>query len=109
MKCVSFDPTGEPATLTGYWGNQLERDDAQLAWLWHGYLGPGQVTLLTSQWKSGKTTLLSILLGRLKTGGDLAGLRVAAAKAIVVSEESRLQWLLRHRKVDLSEVYFLCR
>src|SRR6266704_1493330 len=109
MKCVSSDLAVEPAALTGYWGNQLDGDAAQLAWLWHGYLGPGQVTLLTSQWKSGKTTLLSILLGRLKTGGELAGLRVNAAKAIVVSEESRLQWHPRHRKVDLSEVYFLCR
>ena len=49
-------------------------------WLWHGYLARGSITLLTSQWKSGKTTLLSILLGRLKTGGDLAGLRVAELK-----------------------------
>ena len=27
-------------------------------WLWHGYLAAGQLTLLTSLWKSGKTTLL---------------------------------------------------
>jgi AAA domain len=34
-------------------------------WLWHGFLGPGKVTLLTSQWKSGKTTLVSLLLARM--------------------------------------------
>jgi hypothetical protein len=33
-------------------------------WLWHGYLLPGSVTLLTSVWKAGKTTLLSVLLAR---------------------------------------------
>jgi len=28
-------------------------------WLWQGFLGPGKTTLLTSQWKSGKTTPVS--------------------------------------------------
>src|SRR5262249_1295186 len=31
---------------------------AALNWLWRGYLASGQLTLLTSLWKSGKTTLL---------------------------------------------------
>src|SRR4051812_30907881 len=43
-------------------------------WLWHGYLAAGKLTLLTSQWKSGKTTLLAVLLARLAEGGNLAGL-----------------------------------
>src|SRR5262249_7988108 len=55
-------------------------------WLWQGYLGPGKVTLLTSQWKSGKTTLVSLLLARLQQGGQLLGLPVAAGKAFVISE-----------------------
>ena len=38
-------------------------------WLWHGYLGAGRVTLLTSQWKSGKTTLVSLLLAGMQQGG----------------------------------------
>ena len=33
-------------------------------WLWHGFLAASCTTLLTSQWKSGKTTLLSMLLSR---------------------------------------------
>ena len=33
-------------------------------WLWHGFAARGNVTLLTSQWKSGKTTLLSVLMAR---------------------------------------------
>ena len=57
-------------------------------WLWHGYLAPGAVTLLTSQWKTGKTTLAAVLVARLKTGGMLAGLPLAAGRAVVVSEES---------------------
>jgi hypothetical protein len=81
-----------------------------LPWLWHGFLSPGKVTLLTSQWKAGKTTLLSILLARLRTGGQLAGLPVAAGKALVVSEESRHDWRPRCQRLGLLEhVHFLCR
>src|SRR6516225_3379061 len=54
------------------------------AWLWHGYLGPGKITLLTSQWKSGKTTLISVLLARLSRGGELAGLPLAAGRAAMI-------------------------
>ena len=37
-------------------------------WLWNGYIARGSLTLLTSQWKAGKTTLLSGLLQRLGDG-----------------------------------------
>jgi hypothetical protein len=45
----------------------------ELSWLWEGDLAPGHVTLLTSQWQSGKTTLVSVLLSKLKEGGTYAG------------------------------------
>jgi hypothetical protein len=46
------------------WGTAglREGDPQPVPWLWQGYLIPGAVTLLTSQWKSGKTTLVSVLL-----------------------------------------------
>jgi len=40
-------------------------------WLWHGFLARGNFTLLTGQWKGGKTTLLAMLLARRHTGGVL--------------------------------------
>jgi hypothetical protein len=73
------------------------------AWLWQGYLAAGAVTLLTSQWKSGKTTLLSVLLARMAAGGEVAGRAVAAARAVVVTEESRRLWALRSQKLGLRE------
>ncbi len=79
-------------------------------WLWQGYLAPGNVTLLTSQWKSGKTTLLSLLLTRLGGGGQLAGLPVRAAKAAVVSEEAPSRWLRRAEKLGIgNHVCWFCR
>jgi RecA-family ATPase len=72
-------------------------------WLWQGYLASGAVTLLTGQWKAGKTTLASILLARLKTGGDLAGLPLAAGQAVVVSEELPEHWDRRSRHLDFGD------
>jgi hypothetical protein len=80
------------------------------SWLWRGYLGPGKVTLLTSQWKSGKTTLVSLLLARMQQGGQLAGLPVAAGKAFVISEESQADWRPRFGRLGvLDNVDLLCR
>ena len=47
----------------------LEREATpEIDWLWQGYLAGGNLTLLTSQWKTGKTTLLALLLDRLRQG-----------------------------------------
>src|SRR5947209_2064835 len=83
------------------WSSELEAAvPGTMNWLWHGYLGPGNVTLLTSQWKSGKTTLVSVLLARRAQGGQVAGRAVAAGKTAVVPEEALSQWKLRRRKLD---------
>jgi hypothetical protein len=80
------------------------------AWFWQGYLGAGKVTLLTSQWKSGKTTLLALLLARLQQGGQLAGLPVAQGKALVISEESEADWQPRCQLLGIRDhVDLLCR
>jgi hypothetical protein len=38
-------------------------------WIWQGYLAGGKITTLTSLWKSGKTTLISILFAQMGQGG----------------------------------------
>jgi hypothetical protein len=69
-------------------------------WLWHGFVARGNLTLLTSAWKSGKTTLLSLLLSRRKSGGVLAGLAVKPGKTVVITEEPRRLWAERARRYD---------
>jgi AAA domain len=91
---------------------ELRRASAgQHGWLLQGYLAPGNVTLLTSQWKSGKTTLMSVLLSRMKTGGQFAGLPLRAGRATVVSEESPAHWVARSQHLDLDggHVRWICR
>ncbi len=84
--------------------------EAGMVWLWQGYLAPGNITLLTSQWKTGKTTLLSVMLARLRDGGSLAGLPLARGRAVVVSEEGLAHWSRRGRKLGIgNNVSFFCR
>jgi hypothetical protein len=107
---VPTPDAGAPPQLQ--WGMASLRATAGtgVRWLWHGYLALGAVTLLTSQWKTGKTTLTSVLLARMKTGGQLAGRSLAAGRALVISEEPATQWVLRSQKLDLEEhVGWFCR
>src|SRR5439155_2254194 len=76
---------------------------ASTRWVWNGYVAGGAVTLLTSRWKAGKTTLLSLLLARMGAGGELAGRRVAAGRAVVVSEESLNMWAHRGTKLNFGD------
>ena len=79
-------------------------------WHWDGYVAAGNSTLLTSRWKAGKTTLLSVLIARLHAGGELAGRAVRPGRVVVVSEESPEHWLARSERVSFgSNVSWLCR
>jgi RecA-family ATPase len=92
------------------WVDDLDAAPPSCPWLWHGYLASGCITLLTSPWKAGKTTLVSALLTRLGSGGELAGLPVRAGRAAIVSEESIEQWRLRKQKFGFGRhVCWLCR
>jgi hypothetical protein len=83
------------------WDHDLAAIQEPLAqWLWHGLLARGNLTLLTSMWKSGKTTLLSLLLSSRKHGGELAGLAVQPGKTAVITEEHPRLWADRARRCD---------
>jgi hypothetical protein len=70
-------------------------------WLWHGLIARGNLTLFTSQWKAGKTTLITGLLQQFATGGAFLDRAVAPAKVLVVSEESRQTWAARLRRMPV--------
>lgn len=70
-------------------------------WLWDGYLARGNLTLLTSQWKAGKTTLIAGLLRAMAAGGPFLGRPAAPGRAVVVSEESPDHWAERVRAVPV--------
>jgi hypothetical protein len=93
---ISFDPADDGSDQTH--------------WLWHGLVAAGKVTLFTSLWKSGKTTLLAHFLARRRAGGEFLGLAVAPGGSLVVSEEPRDLWPQRRRRLGLgAEVGVLTR
>jgi hypothetical protein len=93
------------------WDHEAIHDQpAAIGWLWHGFLAPDNITLLTSLWKAGKTTLIAMLLARRKTGGVLAGLAVRPGKTVVISEEPLSLWAERARRYDFgNQVCFFSR
>ena len=98
LELVRFDALDETAVAE------------QANWLWNGYLKPGDITLLTSQWKTGKTTLITGMLRSLGTGTPFLGRDTRLARVWVVSEESRSQWAERTRILPVGpHVHLLAR
>jgi hypothetical protein len=73
---------------------------AAVSWLWEGMLAAGNITLLTSVWKAGKSSLLALLLAGRHRGGVLLGRMIEAGASAVVSEEPAELW--RRRACNLA-------
>jgi hypothetical protein len=78
----------------------VQKERRSIPWLWEGVLATGAVTLLSAPEKIGKTTLLSLLLDRLRAGGELLGRTVWPGKTILCSEENQRLWALRQPPLD---------
>jgi hypothetical protein len=94
------------------WGREELRGRARptISWLWHGLVARGNITLLTSHWKAGKTTLVSVLLHHLKKGGTFAGRSLEPGRAVVISEESPDLWNSRAETLDFTDhIGWYCR
>jgi hypothetical protein len=100
-----------PPRFRPVWSRDIKAATRDVAWLWEGYLAPSNITLLTSQWKSGKTTLLSILLARRAAGsGRFAGRPLKLGRTAVICEEHEGHWEQRRRTLDFgNDVAFFCR
>jgi hypothetical protein len=86
-------PIGRPNT----WVQQQERS---ILWLWEGVIVQEAVTLLSAPEKTGKTTLVSLLLDRRRRGGHLLGRAVQPGKTLLCSEDHERLWTLRQPPLD---------
>src|SRR5712691_11735476 len=59
-----------------------------IPWIWDGLVAYEAITLLAAPEKTGKTTLLSLLLDRRRSGGQLLGRTVLPGRTILCSEEN---------------------
>jgi hypothetical protein len=97
-------PTASPLTFPDPTpASQLCAGGSAADWLWRGFVARQSVTLLTSLWKAGKSTLLAHLVKAMGGGADLAGLPVAAGNVLLVSEESAALWAGRRDKLGIGD------
>ncbi len=66
--------------------------EARSGWLWDGLLRRGEITLLTSFWKTGKSTLVAGLARALADGSVFLGRAVCKGTVSILSEEGPGQW-----------------
>jgi hypothetical protein len=79
-------------------------------WVWEGIVAERNITLLTSLWKAGKSTLLAMLLARRHSGNALLDRFIQPGGSAVVTEEPADLWQRRARHLDLGpNVSFYCR
>jgi hypothetical protein len=83
-----------------YRNTSIRRFDRTILWLWNGLIVQGAITLLAAPEKTGKTTLLSLLLDRRREGGQLLGRKVEPGRTILCSEEEMHLWALRQPPLD---------
>src|SRR5262249_54364872 len=82
------------------YSNRGPRADRSILWIWDGLVALDAITLLSAPEKTGKTTLLSLLLDRRRLGGELLGRKVSPGRTIVCSEENSQLWDLRQPPLD---------
>jgi AAA domain len=78
-----------------YGNDWLQTFSQPIPWIWEGVVAQEAVTLLSAPEKTGKTTLLSLLLDRRREGGQLLGRTVQPGRTILCSEENDRLWALR--------------
>src|SRR5437660_2759404 len=93
---MSHDTT-LPIACSNAW---IRKESRNVPWIWDGVIAEGAVTLLSAPEKTGKTTLLSLLLDRRRQGGHLLGRAVRPGRTILCSEENDTLWALRQPPLD---------
>jgi hypothetical protein len=90
-----------PGNAAVSYGNAcLQTYPRSVPWIWEGLVAEDAVTLLSAPEKTGKTTLLSLLLDRGRAGGQLLGRAVRPGRTILCSEENSVLWALRQPPLD---------
>ena len=77
-------------------------------WVWEGVIAHNAITLISAPEKTGKSTLLSLLLDRRREGGELLGKPVTAGTTIVCSEEEAFLWAARQPPLDFGDHLEFC-
>ena len=77
--------------------------------LWAGCIARRHTTLFSALMKSGKSTLLGLLLKALQSGSPFLGRKTQASRVLVISEESTDIWVARRDALGLAGVQVLSK
>jgi archaellum biogenesis ATPase FlaH len=88
----------EPVLLSS-----LTIDKTPIDWIWEGFLAKGQITLFSSLWKTGKTTLTCWLLKSIEDSLSFIGKETKSVNVLVISEESDAIWARRKEEFDFGQ------
>jgi hypothetical protein len=86
--------------VVSYGNDSVKHFQQPPQWIWDGLVAEQAVTLLSAPEKTGKTTLLSLLLDRRREGGGLLGREVHPGRTFLCSEEDGNLWALRQPPLD---------
>jgi hypothetical protein len=91
--------------------SQLVAPTRVLDWNWYGYIAPQQITLFTGLWKSGKSTMLSLLLRDLDgQQKEFCGQAIRPSRVLLVTEETPIKWVQRRDALLIGDhVSVICK
>ncbi len=93
----------------GWWNPVVAKGkDRPVDWIWRTLIAEEAITLLSGAAKSGKSTLLAMLLDRRREGGLLLGEPVRPGLTVVVSEEPQSLWARRQQRFDFGPNVYFC-
>jgi hypothetical protein len=87
-------------SAVSYGNDWVQKFKDPVPWIWDGVVAEKAITVLSAPEKTGKTTLLSLLLDRRREGGQLLGRAVRPGRTILCSEEEDDLWSLRQPPLD---------
>ncbi|MCI0683965.1 MAG: AAA family ATPase [Gemmataceae bacterium] len=91
----------------GSWDLQAGSNEKSLTWLWDGIIVRGNLTLLTSVWKSGKSTLVSLLLDRRREADCCSAAGFSRVRRWSSARSRKELWASRLRRLNFSTVSFI--
>ncbi|HMS23161.1 MAG TPA: bifunctional DNA primase/polymerase [Candidatus Levybacteria bacterium] len=90
--------------------SSLSKEQTPVEWIWEGFLAEGQTTIISSLWKTGKTTLICWLLKNISDQEQFLGKDTKNINVLIISEESEALWASRKEEYQLgTNIWLSCR
>ena len=91
------------------WLSECAAADAEIDWIWKGYIRRCGITMISALWKIGKSTMLSGLLKAMDGSADsFIGQAVCPTRVLYVTEEDEKIWSTRRDELLIGDHVAVC-